>query len=151
MRRGGIMRRVPFLAALLAVVAAALVLGSAPSRTGAQNATPAAAGQGFVGAWRLATTTPFGASQSLITLSADGTVAATFVEFVADAEGNFVAIVTDSIELTLGADGDSWSGQFSSTTTDPSGTVLFVGGGTGQATRITVQPLATPPAGTPAA
>ncbi len=180
------MRRVPFLAALLAVAAAAaLVLGSAGLRTDAQTGTPPAAGQGFVGAWRLATTTPFGASQSLITLSADGTVAfsdrpsqsggagfpvtiisaahgvweqtgpdtaaATFVEFVTDAEGNFVAIVTDSIELTLGADGDSWSGQFSSTTTDPSGTVLFVGGGTGQATRITVQPLATPPAGTPAA
>ena len=33
---------------------------------------------------------------------------------------------------------------------DPSGTVLFVGGGTVQATRITLQPLATPAAGTPA-
>jgi hypothetical protein len=72
------------------------------------------------------------------------TAAATFVEFVSDGEGNFLAVVTDSIEVTLGADGVSLSGQFSSTSTDPAGAVLYVGGGTAKATRITVQPLATP-------
>ena len=69
------MRRVPFFAALLPVVAtAALVLGSAQLRTGAQTGTPAAADQGFVGAWRLTFDTPLGPSQSLLTVMADGTV-----------------------------------------------------------------------------
>ena len=36
------MRRVPFLAAVLAVAGAAVVLGSAPMRSGAQAATPGA-------------------------------------------------------------------------------------------------------------
>ncbi|MEA2529887.1 MAG: hypothetical protein QOF01_3729 [Thermomicrobiales bacterium] len=173
------------LAALVVVAAVALVLGSAPLRTGAQDGTPTAADRGFVGAWHLTTQTPFGPSQSLITFMADGTVlftdrpvypgdagfpvtfisaghgvweqtgpdtaAATWVEFVTDGEGNFLAVVTDSVEMTLGADGNSWSGPFSSTSADPSGNVLFVGGGTVEATRITVQPLATPAAGTPAA
>ena len=173
------MRRIPFLAALLAVAfIAVLTFGPVQLRTAAQTGTPPVTEQGFVGAWRLATETPFGASQSLMTVVADGTViftdrpsqpggsgfpvtfistahgvwqqtgpdtaAATFVEFVTDGEGNFVGIVTDSIEVTLGANGDSFSGQFSSTTTDPSGAVLYVGGGTLMATRITVQPLATP-------
>jgi hypothetical protein len=180
------MRRPSSLAALLAVAAlAALILVPPHLRTGAQPGTPAAAGQGFVGAWRLTTETPFGASQSLATFMADGTVlfsdrpvypgdagfpvtfisaghgaweqtgpttaAATWVEFVSDGQGNFLAVVTDSAEVTLGADGNSWSGAFSSTSADPTGNVLFVGGGTVEATRITVQPLATPAAGTPAA
>jgi hypothetical protein len=72
------------------------------------------------------------------------TASATFVEFVTDGEGNFLVIVTDSIEVTLSADGDTFSGQFSSVSTDPAGNVLYVGGGTVEATRITVQPLATP-------
>ena len=171
---------------LLAVViaAAALILGPAPLPTGAQNGTPAPAGEGFVGAWHLTTETPFGASQSLITLMADGTLlfsdrpvypggegfpvtftstahgaweqtgptsaAATFDFFLTDGEGTFLAIVTDSIAVSLDPGGATWSGPFSSTTTDPSGNVLFVGEGTVQAERITVQPLATP-AATPAA
>lgn len=181
------MRRVSFLAAILAVaVAAVSVFGSARLGTSAQVGTPPAADQGFVGAWRLATETPFGASQSLLTLSADGTVAfsdrpvfpgdagfpvtffsaghgtweqtgpgtaaATWVFFMTDGEGNFLGVVTDSAEMTLGAAGTSLSGPFSSSTADPAGNVLFVVGGTVEATRITVQPLATPvPAGTPAA
>ena len=177
------MRRVPFLATLLAV-AAAFVLGPAGPRTGAQDATPAAAGAGFVGAWRLTSETPAGASQGLLTLHADGTVAfsgrpvaptggeppvafigtghgaweqtgpdtaaASFVVFIADGEGNFLWVVTDSVEMTLGSDGASWSGPYSSTTADPAGNVLFISPGTAEATRITVQPLATP-AATPAA
>jgi hypothetical protein len=79
------------------------------------------------------------------------TAVATWVEFVSDGEGNFLVTVTDSIEATLRADGNSWSGSFSSTSADPAGNVLFVGNGTVQAKRITVQPLATPAIGTPAA
>ena len=55
------------------------------------------------------------------------------------------------MQATLDADGDSWSGSYSATVADPSGSVIFVGGGTVQATRITLQPLATPAAGTPVA
>jgi hypothetical protein len=178
------MRRIAFLAVLLVVAGAAVVLGPNPLRTDAQTGTPAADDQGFVGAWHLTTDTPFGASQSLITLMADGTVlfsdrpvypggegfpvtftstahgawqqtgatsaAATFDFFLTDGEGNFLAIVTDSIEVTLDVDGTAWSGSFSSTTTDPTGNMLYVGTGTVEARRITVQPLATP-AATPAA
>jgi hypothetical protein len=75
---------------------------------------------------------------------------ATFLFFITDGEGNFLGVVTDSLEATLGAGGNDWSGPFSSTTTDPGGQVLFIGEGTVEATRITVQPLATPLA-TPAA
>lgn len=178
------MRRVPFPAVLLAAVLTVFVLGSAQLRTGAQTGTPPATTQGFVGAWRLTTATPFGSSQSLITFMADGTViftdrpvspadagfpvtfistghgawqeagsdtaAATWIEFVSDGQGQFLATVTDSVEATLGADGNSWSGPYSATVADPSGNMIFVGGGTVEATRITVQPLATPAAGAPA-
>ena len=178
------MRRVPFLAAALAVAGAAVVLGSAQLRTGAQAATPSAAGRSFVGAWRLTFDTPLGASQSLLTVTADGTVlfsgrparpaaegvpvtfvsaghgvwqqigpttaAATWVGFVSDGEGNFLATATDSVEATLSGDGNAWSGAYSASVADPDGNVLFVGGGTVQATRMTVQPLATPGTGTPA-
>ena len=175
------MRRVPFFAALLAVaVAAAFVLGSAQLRTGAQDATPAAAGGGFVGAWRLTSENPAGTSQGLLTLMADGTAvfsgrpaaptggdppvvfisaghgaweqtgpataAASFTVFIADGAGNFLWVVTDSVEMTLAPDGDSWSGPYSSTTADPGGTVLSAVPGTAEATRITVQPVATPTA-----
>ena len=177
------MRRVPFLAALLAVAAAG-VLVSAQLRTHAQTGTPAPADQGFVGAWRLTFDTPTGPSQSLLTVMADGTLlfsgrpvspaaggfpvifssaghgawhqtgpttaAATWVGLVTDGEGNFLAVVTDSVEATLNADGNSWSGHYSASVADPDGNILYVGGATVQATRITVQPLATPAAATPA-
>jgi hypothetical protein len=78
------------------------------------------------------------------------TAETTWVGFVSDGEGNFLAIATDSAQVTLATDGNAWRGSYSATVTDPDGTVLFVGGGTVEATRITVQPLATP-AGTPVA
>ncbi len=177
------MRRVTLLAALLAV-ASVFVIGVARIGAGAQDDEPTNANRGFVGSWRITSETPFGSSQSLMTVMADGTVlftdrpalpggagfpvsfistghgsweqtgptaaTATWVEFVTDGEGNFLATVTGTVEATLEADGNSWSGPFSSTSADPAGTVLFVGGGSVQATRITVQPLATPSAGTPA-
>jgi hypothetical protein len=172
------------LAVVLVSFAVVSLLGLVPPRTAAQTGTPAAGNQGFVGAWRLTSETPSGASQGLLTLMADGTTvfsgrpvaptggeppvafigtghgaweqtgpdtaAASFVVFIADGEGNFLWVVTDSVEMTLGVDGASWSGPYSSTTADPSGNVLFIGPGTAEATRITVQPLATP-AATPAA
>lgn len=178
------MRRSLSLAVAIFSLAVVSLLSLAPGRTGAQTGTPETVSQGFVGAWHLTTETPFGASQSLITLMADGTViftdrpvlpgdagfpntfistghgvweqtgptmaAATFVFFVTDGDGNFLAIVTDSIEVSLAADGASWSGPFSSTTTDPAGNVLYEGGGSVTSTRITVQPLAAP-AATPSA
>jgi hypothetical protein len=179
------MRRAPVLAVLLAIaVAAVFVLGSAQPHARAQDATPAAASGGFAGAWRLASETPSGASQGLLTLGADGTVifsgrpaaptggeppvafisaghgaweqtgadtaAASFTVFIADGAGNFLWVVTDSVEMTLGPDGNAWRGPYSSTTADPSGNVLFIAPGTAEAKRITVQPLATPLA-TPAA
>jgi hypothetical protein len=51
----------------------------------------------------------------------------------------------------LSDDGSSWRGDYRATVEDPSGKVLFVGDGKVEATRITVQPLATPATGTPAA
>jgi hypothetical protein len=175
------MRRVSFLAALL--IAAGLALGTMQLGSSAQTGTPEATDQGFVGAWRITSETPAGASQGLLTLMADGTVifsgrpvaptggnppvafigtghgaweptgpdtaAASFVVFITDGEGNFLWIVTDSVEMTLDPGGTSWSGPYSSTTADPRGNVLFISPGTAEATRITVQPLATP-AATPA-
>jgi hypothetical protein len=175
------MRRISSLP--LSLVLAALAVGSLPLVASAQTSSPAIEDQGFVGAWQLATETPFGASQSLFTVNADGTVAfsdrpvfpgaegfpvthfsaghgtweqtspdtasATWVFFMTDGDGNFLGVITDSAEMTLGADGTSWSGPFSSSTADPAGTVLFVGGGTVEATRIAVQPLASPAATTP--
>lgn len=176
------MRRVSCLAAFIMV--AVLALGSVQLGTSAQSGTPPATDQGFVGAWRITSETPSGASQGMVTLMADGTVifsgrpaaptggeptvafigtghgaweqtssttaAASFSVFISDGEGNFLWVVTDSVEMTLGADGNSWSGPYSSTTADPDGNVLFISPGTAEATRITVQPLATPMA-TPAA
>lgn len=79
-----------------------------------------------------------------------GTASLTWVGLVTDGEGNFLAEVTDSVEATLASDGNTWSGAYSATVNDPAGNELYVGGAQVQATRITVQPLATP-ASTPAA
>lgn len=159
----------------LAVVAIASL---APVRTGAQATDPPDLDPRFAGAWHLTTSTPFGASQSLITFSADGTVlftdrpafpgaegfpvtlistahgsweqtgpttaAATWVAFMTDADGNFLGIITGSVEVTMNEDGSGWNGPFSSLTTDPAGNALYAGTGSVEASRITVQPLATP-------
>lgn len=73
----------------------------------------------------------------------------TWVGLVTDGEGTLLAVVTDSVEATLSADSQSWSGAYSATVDDPTGTQLYVGGSTVQATRIGVQPVATPAASTP--
>lgn len=46
--------------------------------------------------------------------------------------------------MTIDPDGTSWSGPYSSTIADPSGNVPFIAPGTAGATRIMVQPVATP-------
>jgi hypothetical protein len=171
------MRRISIVVASLA--AAILALGLMPLGASAQNESPPATGQGFVGAWRLTSENPSGTSQSLLTLMGDGTVvfsprpavpageppvvfistghgtweptgpdtaAASFTVFLTDGEGNFLWVVTDSVEMTLGPGGDTWSGPYTSTTADPSGTVLGSSPGEAAATRITLQPLATPEA-----
>lgn len=78
------------------------------------------------------------------------TAALTFVELDTDAQGHFLGTATISAQITLGADGDSLLGSFRVTAADPNGKVLFQGAGTLRATRITVQPVGTPPVGTPA-
>lgn len=77
------------------------------------------------------------------------TAATTWIGLVTDVDGNFLAVVTDSVEATLDESGNAWRGQYSASVADPNGNVLYVGGSTVEATRITVQPLATP-AATPA-
>jgi hypothetical protein len=75
----------------------------------------------------------------------------TWVGFVSDAQGNFLAVATDSAQATLSADGSSWHGAYSATVADPGGNVIFVGDGRVEAARITPQSLATPATGTPGA
>jgi hypothetical protein len=77
--------------------------------------------------------------------------ALTWVGLVADGEGTLLAVVTDSVEATLSVNSNAWSGSYSATVNDPDGNELYVGGATVRAERITVQPLATPAAATPAA
>lgn len=73
----------------------------------------------------------------------------TWEGFVADIQGTFLAIATDRVQATLAADGNAWSGPFRATVVDPGGSVIYEGGATVTATRLTVQPLATPASGTP--
>lgn len=75
----------------------------------------------------------------------------TWVGLVTDGEGTLLAVVTDSVEARLAPGGNAWSGAYSATVNDSDGNELYVGGATVQAERITVQPLATPAAATPAA
>jgi hypothetical protein len=72
------------------------------------------------------------------------TAAITWIGLVTDGAGNFLAVVTDSVEATLDPGANAWSGSYSATVADPDGNVLYVGNGTVRAARITVQPLATP-------
>lgn len=181
------MHRAFGLAALLAfAVLATFVVGPGQFRTGAQGGTPTAAGQSFVGSWRLTVSSPGSPStQSLTTITADGTLldsdqpvspggggfpttvsstghgvwqqigtgtaAISFVELVTDTQGTFLATVTINAQVTLSADGNAFGGPYTVTGVDPKGKVLFQGTGTVQATRITIQPMGTPTAGTPAA
>jgi hypothetical protein len=74
------------------------------------------------------------------------TAQVTFVDLVSDMQGHFLTSETISIQATLGADGNTFSGIFSVSVADPSGKVVAEVTGTVQGTRITLQPITASPA-----
>lgn len=181
------MRRILVLIAFLVIMlVTSLGLGFGPFQTMAQDSTPMATSNGFVGSWRLTATVPGSPStQSLDTFMADGTyldsdlpvpagaggeavtistaghgvwqptgattAQVTFVDLVSDLQGNFLTSETISLQATLGADGNTFSGIFSVSVADPSGKIVAEVTGTVQGTRITLQPITASPTGSPAA
>lgn len=121
---------------LLTVMADGVVLFSGRPVSPAADGFPVIFSSAAHGAWQLA---------------GPNAAAFTWVGLVTDGEGTLLAVVTDSVEATLDATGNAWSGSYSATVNDPDGNELYVGGATVQAERITVQPLRTPAASTPAA
>ncbi len=83
------------------------------------------------------------------------TAIVTFMLLTADAEGNPFATRTVRASLTLGADGQSVSGEFEATVANPAGNVMATESGVINATRIIaeapVPPAATSVDDTPAA
>ena len=77
----------------------------------------------------------------------------TFILMAADEKGSPFATRTVRASLMLGADGQSFSGEFEATVADPAGTFMATESGTIQATRIVAEapgtPAATPMVGTP--
>jgi hypothetical protein len=104
---------------------------------------------------------PAGAGGEAVTISTAGhgvwqptganTAQVTFVDLVSDLQGNFLTVETISIQATLGADGNTFSGIFSVSVADPSGKVVAEVTGTVQGTRITLEPIEVTPTGSPAA
>jgi hypothetical protein len=74
----------------------------------------------------------------------------TYVHLRASAEGQPLGTLTARLAVTLGADGDAFSGELVSTLADPAGNALASFTGTVQATRIVAEAPELP-AGTPAA
>ena len=174
-------------AVLLSVVAVVLLGVLAAGRTLPTTAQDAA-GEGFVGSWRLTVTIPglppetflatFGADGTftgspppaapappgapvrvVLTSSAHGAwestgddgAAITFMVSQASEAGDFLGTVTVRSVSRLDAGGDRATGEFTFDVADPAGTVVQSGSGTLTATRIVVEPLGTPGAGSPAA
>ncbi|HEY7032318.1 MAG TPA: hypothetical protein VH482_13350 [Thermomicrobiales bacterium] len=79
------------------------------------------------------------------------TANATFVHLRANADGQPLGTITPRLGITLGADGQTFSGEFVTTLADPAGKTLATFSGTIQATRIVAEAPGMPPAGTPAA
>jgi hypothetical protein len=83
------------------------------------------------------------------------TAIATFVLLAADEKGNPFATRTIRGSLMLGADGQSFSGEFEATVADPAGNVMAIESGVIQATRLIAEApgtsRATPIAATPEA
>ena len=73
----------------------------------------------------------------------------TFVVLIADGQGNLLVTATVRGTVTLGADGQTISGEFTRTFADPGGNTLATEEGTIQATRIVAE--APQMTGTPAA
>lgn len=74
----------------------------------------------------------------------------TFVHLRASADGQPLGTITPRLSVTLGADGQTFSGEFVTTLADPAGKTLATFMGTVQATRIVAEAPGTPPAATPA-
>jgi hypothetical protein len=120
------MRNVSFLTAGLAVAAAAIMLGAVPMRADVQAGTPAAADQGFAGAWRLTFDTPTGPSQSLLTVMADGTLLFSGRP-VSPAAGGFPVIFSSAAHgVWQAADPTGASMTWIGLVTDGEGTLLAV-------------------------
>ena len=82
--------------------------------------------------------------------AADGEGAAlTFDALAADPTGSVILRGTVRGELRLDAGGDTFSGAFTLTRSDMAGSPLPGGSGTVQGTRIVVEPMGSPAAGTP--
>jgi hypothetical protein len=83
------------------------------------------------------------------------TAIVTFVLLATDEQGNLFATRTIRASLTLGSDGQSFSGEFEATVVDPAGNVMATESGVIQATRIIAEApgtrAATPMVATPAA
>jgi hypothetical protein len=88
------------------------------------------------GAWR--TTGPDAAIFSTVGLGSTG-------------QGTLFAVVTFRAAVTLGADGQTFSGEFVATVADRAGTTMATFPGTLQGTRIAAEAPAVPTAGTQAA
>ncbi len=165
------MRRFPVAVSVLAVALVALVaVGRTGVATVAQDATPAAGGDGIVGSWvvtvrvdngpsfpNYATFMPGGVlintaddraiGHGAWRATGDGTYATTFVHPVFGGNGALEGESTVRSTLTLDPDGDGFSGPFLTEGTDLAGNVVSSFTGTVDAARIAVEPLA---AGTPA-
>ncbi len=173
------MRRIPFVLSLVAVALIGLAaLGRPGPGAGAQDGTPAADGDRLVGSWILTVqatdgrdqwsfvnVATFGPGGVLVNTSpdsplghgaweraGDGAYAITFVIPDFDDEGDLEGLATVRATITLGSDGDTFSGPFATEVADLAGNVLFSFGGTAEGRRIAVEPLppGTPTAATPA-
>ncbi len=78
-------------------------------------------------------------------------VALTLVRLQTDESGNYLGTVTVPAVGEVSSDGQGLSGSFTYDVADPAGTVVASGTGTLEGTRLEVQPMGTPPAGTPVA
>jgi hypothetical protein len=77
------------------------------------------------------------------------TGALTFDLIAADEHGTPLGAITVRGTMELSADGGSFAAAFAAVLTDPAGRAVPVGGGTFRGERMVVEPLGTPPAGTP--
>jgi hypothetical protein len=78
-------------------------------------------------------------------------VALTLVRLQTDESGNYLGTVTVPAVGEVSGDGQGLSGSFTYDVADPAGNVVASGTGTLEGTRLEVQPMGMPPAGTPVA
>lgn len=78
-------------------------------------------------------------------------VAMTVIRLQTDEGGNYLGTVTVRAVLDVNSDGQRLSGPFTYEVADPAGNVAASGTGTAEGTRLEVEPMGTPTAGTPSA